>query len=431
MRTLAFQLFPSLLLILSAFVCLSVDRSNTSLLLGAYFTMFAAYMLLAQRSFNIKSLLVLALAMRLMAFGFLPNLSDDLYRFVWDGWCSLRGISPYQFTPSELLLRDTSFSQELFAQLNSPEYISVYPPLAQVSFAMTTFLSGGDLMISSGIFRIQMLLAESLLVFFLYHLLPEGKFKQVLPWLLLNPLWLLESYGNLHFELVMLSFLLGSVVLLVRQKWLLSAVFLALAASFKLHALILLPYFFFRLGWKKGALFSAASLGFIGLLYIPLLPNIEIEAFISSFGLYFKKFEFNASLYYMLRWIRFEWLGYNDIARVGPFLAALSTAFILFISYRLRKKDFSTAYVWIMLIFLIGATTVHPWYILGMILFGSIADLRFPLLWSSLIFLSYFAYGNENFQESLLLIGLEYTIVLLFILYELDYLKIFRSFKAR
>jgi len=64
-------------------------------------------------------------------------------------------------------------------------------------------------------------------------------------------------------------------------------------------------------------------------------------------------------------------------------------------------------------------------------LFGSIADLRFPLLWSSLIFLSYFAYGNENFQESLLLIGLEYTIVLLFILYELDYLKIFRSFKAR
>ncbi len=432
MRAVAFQVFPSLLMILMALGCFYIERSDTSILFGLYFVMFSVYMILARQEWNLKSLIFLSIALRLMSFGFLPNLSDDVYRFVWDGWCSLKGISPYAFAPSELIGRDPSFSKELFSQLNSPEYFSVYPPLAQVSFALTTFLSEGDTMVSSGIFRIQFLLGESLLIFFLFHLLPKWKFKQVVPWLVLNPLWLIESYGNLHFELLMLSFLLGSVVFLVRSKWLLSAVFIALAAGFKLHALILLPYFFFRLGLKKGSLFSGIVLSILGLLYLPLFPELKLSGMGSSLGLYFQNFEFNASLYYLLRWIRWEWIGYNDIARIGPLLAIVSSALILFFSYRFRKKDFSTAYIWIMLIFLLGATTVHPWYILGMVMFGSIADARFPTLWSSLIFLSYCAYGQEEFDESMLLIALEYSLLFAFVVYETGiYLKILRSFKAR
>jgi alpha-1,6-mannosyltransferase len=430
-RNLAFTLFPSLLLLACTFICVSIDRSETSLLFGAYFCMFSAYVILARRELDLKVILLLALAARLITFGYVPNLSDDVFRFIWDGLCSLNGISPFAQLPSELVNSNTAFDPLLYEQLNSQQYFSIYPPLAQACFVLVTYISGGDVWLSSALFRVIFFGSELMLIFFLRELLPGWKWEKVLPWLLLNPLWILESYANLHFELIMLSFLLGAVVLIVRRKWWMSAIFLALSAAAKLLSLLLLPYFVFRLGWKKGSAYALIVLGVNVLFWLALLPNAQMEGAFSSLLLYFQSFEFNASFYYFFRWIGTLIMGWNPIAYIGPTLSMIGAILILWISWKKRNESSAVVYLWLTTIYLLAATTVHPWYILGLILFGTIANKNYPIVWSSLIFLSYFSYDSVPPLESMWLIALEYLTLFAFMLYESGYYrKILRLFKA-
>lgn len=65
---------------------------------------------------------------------------------------------------------------------------------------------------------------------------------------------------------------------------------------------------------------------------LPLWKNL-----LQSANLYYQKFEFNASIYYLLRQIGFWWYGYNTIAFLGKALAVLAIAGIFFICW-LEKK---------------------------------------------------------------------------------------------
>jgi hypothetical protein len=59
-------------------------------------------------------------------------LSDDLYRYLWDGRVSGHGIDPYLYTPDDPAhfgLRDA-----LHRRVNNPEIPTIYPPVAQLFF---------------------------------------------------------------------------------------------------------------------------------------------------------------------------------------------------------------------------------------------------------------------------------------------------------
>ncbi len=59
-----------------------------------------------------------------------PRLSEDIYRFIWDGRLVFLGINPFNFKPSyfiEQQLYTDVLTPTLFSQLNSPNYYSVYP----------------------------------------------------------------------------------------------------------------------------------------------------------------------------------------------------------------------------------------------------------------------------------------------------------------
>ena len=64
------------------------------------------------------------------------------------------------------------------------------------------------------------------------------------------------------------------------------------------------------------------------------------------------------------------------------------------------------------------SSTVHPWYLVFLVLLGILADFRYPLVWSAVVILSYFAYSNPEYQEHLGLLTLEYFIVFGYIAYE-------------
>jgi len=85
-------------------------------------------------------LLWISMGFRLIFIIAIPALSDDYFRFIWDGKLFVNGINPYLSIPSEIINTDLAktagLSQELYKGLNSPEYFSVYPPVNQLLFAI-------------------------------------------------------------------------------------------------------------------------------------------------------------------------------------------------------------------------------------------------------------------------------------------------------
>src|SRR5690606_9314166 len=114
----------------------------------------------------------------------------------------------------------------------------------------------------------------------------------------------------------------------------------------------------------------------------------------SSLDLYFRTFEFNASIYYLFRAIGTWWYGYNPIHFIGPLCTILMLSICVWL-YRIRKvSDIPRLMDSLILcgtVYLVFATTVHPWY-LSIILPFAYLNRRWSLiLWSYLIFASYHA----------------------------------------
>mgnify|MGYP007000099231 CR=1 len=52
---------------------------------------------------SLSEILFFGISFRLALFFAYPWLSDDFYRFIWDGLVIGENINPYEYTPSELI----------------------------------------------------------------------------------------------------------------------------------------------------------------------------------------------------------------------------------------------------------------------------------------------------------------------------------------
>ena len=105
--------------------------------------MLAAWRLAATRRTRMAPLLVAALAFRVIAACAPPSLSDDVYRYVWDGRVQLHGFHPYRHAPEDPALdalRDADWTR-----INHPELRTIYPPLAQGLFLALAAVDAGPL----------------------------------------------------------------------------------------------------------------------------------------------------------------------------------------------------------------------------------------------------------------------------------------------
>lgn len=410
------------------FITYFLQRYETVELLTVYTLAFLAYVgcvLLARSKQSIYLLLGVAVVGRLILLPAQPNLSDDIYRFVWDGRLLQQDVNPFAYLPSELMNGKADslgidIDPELYIALNSPDYYTIYPPINQAVFTLAVKLFPNSLTGSTWVIRAILLLAELGTLWLLFQLAKRYRIsQQQVLWYALNPLAILEMTGNLHFEALMVFFLLGSVYLLEKQKWIRSALLFALAVCTKLLPLMFLPLYLRRLGWQKVLLFYAVIGIATLLMFLPLLSSELIAGLQGSIGLYFQKFEFNASLYYIVREIGYYWKGYNIIQTAGTQLAV--TAFLLIILYTFleRKKHVMSAFGWVWLIYLLLALTIHPWYVLPLLAFTVLTPYRYAVVWTYFIFLTYAGYTIDNFQENLWLVFLEYSVVITWLGYEL------------
>lgn len=404
------------------------ERHESFPLLFIYTISFAAYLAIlftARSLHNITWLLAIAMALRCLLLPAAPHLSDDIYRFIWDGRLWNQGINPFTYLPSELISNEMAtqlqgINSELYEALNSPDYFTVYPPVNQFIFAFATKIFPASLSGSTIIIRMFILLAEGLNLWLLYRLVQSAKLpvRNVLIYNL-NPLVILELTGNLHFEAVMLCFVLLSLFFLSKSKVIISAIFFALAICTKLVPLIFLPLYLRRLQFRQAIYFYGIITLTIVLLFLPLLSQELIMGMSSSIGLYFQKFEFNASIYYLVREIGYYVKGYNIIESAGKWLAVITLLFILIFTWFERNRKLPAAFMWVLLIYLLLATTVHPWYITPLLAFSIFTSYRFAVVWSYLIFFSYIGYTLDGYTENLSITALEYAIVLSILAYEL------------
>ncbi|MEM0939742.1 MAG: hypothetical protein AAGI25_08115 [Bacteroidota bacterium] len=399
-----------------------IERYQSGALLMAFVSSFICYLFLLQEQKSDRLLFVFGLLARLVLFFSLPSLSDDVYRFIWDGLLLKNGIHPFSALPESYLAQEIpGLDKELFKKLNSPNYFTIYPPFNQAIFWLSVNLSTSWLA-SVNIMR-SILSAADIGSFLLLRKTLEHykKDRHLAFWYFLNPLVVVELTGNLHFEGLVVFFLLIGALAFEKQRNWLSVSGFGLAIGTKLLPLIYLPsLFFYGLEMKRWWIaLASAILGAITIL--PMLNETLITGMASSLELYFRKFEFNASLYFIAREIGFLIYGYNNIAKIGPLLSVLSLLSILGVSAvaSVKKWNLFKSFLFILTIYLFFATIIHPWYIIPLIAFGILSRYRFPILWSFLIFLTYLGYTTHGFELPLWIVFLEYLSVSTFAVAEL------------
>ncbi len=417
-----------------------IQRHERLPLLSLYTLSFLAYSILVYTTRTQKQvwwLLGVAVLCRLLLLPVLPNLSDDFYRFVWDGRLWNHGVNPFAYLPSDLIKSSLADSlpgirQTLYQSLNSPDYFTIYPPVNQLIFAVATWIFPDSVAGSVLVIRTFILLTEVCNLWLLWMLLQQAKLpvRNVLIYAL-NPLVILELTSNLHFEGVALCFLLGSLYFLQKERWVVSAIFFAFAICTKLVPLIFLPLYLRRLGWRKALYFYTVTGMTTVLLFFPLLSRELIEGMRKSIGLYFQKFEFNASIYYLMREIGYYRKGYNVIETAGKQLAVSTFVLILAFAWLEKNRRLPAAFMWVLLIYLLLSTTVHPWYVIPLLAFSTFTPYRYAWVWSALIFFSYIGYTAGGYTENLVITAVEYGLVLGMLGYEWYHHRALASLRSR
>jgi hypothetical protein len=411
-----------------AMLAFGADRSDFHVFSLGVGVLFAGYFwVLTRRSESWPFYLGVAVLARLILLFAEPWLSDDIFRFIWDGHLWQAGINPFTALPSAYAEQGFSvpgLNAELYEQLNSAEYFTIYPPIPQGTFWLSVWLFPDSIQGATLVQRLGLLAAEVATIIWLlpktlrlWGLSPSRTLLYAL-----NPLVILEIVGNIHHEGYVVFFMVLALYGFRQKKWIGGGLALAGAVCAKLLPLMFAPFLWRRAGFKNGMiLFTAMGLAIL-LAFWPLYDPAFFHGFRNSIDLYFRRFEFNASIFYIIRWIGFELRGYDIIRTVGPELAKVVLIAILALAALERRPRWANLpgrMLAAITIYLALATTVHPWYLTLPIFLCCFTRFRFPVVWSVLIMGTYINYSYPEYRENMAVVAIEYVVVYSVLLWEI------------
>lgn len=408
-----------------------IVREQSFVLVTLYFSLFVFSYFLVKSCDSLKKILGVGILFRLILLIATPLLSEDFYRFIWDGMLVANHLNPYEATPDFLnkssAFFSSQFSQDLYNGMGalSAKHYSNYPPLNQLGFYFASILGGDSILANIVNIRMLLILAD-LGVFWVgikllkFLGLPEKR----IAFYFLNPLIIVELIGNLHWEgTMMFFFLLGLYYVFIKNKWRWSVMPMAASIALKLIPLLILPLLWKFLKPKKSIIFGLLTLVCILLFFIPLFTvQGGVDHYLKTISLWFNRFEFNGSLYYVIREFGYKVKGYNIIRMLGeviPYFIITLVACFTFIRNNKTPKSVINGMLLMLSCYFFISTTVHPWYIVSLVTIGLFTNYSYPLIWSALVVLSYVTYGNYNFNENFYLISIQYGIVYVVLVYEL------------
>ena len=366
--------------------------------------MMAGRVVLSRSSGKLPSvILVAALLFRMVAALGGPAMSDDIYRYVWDGRVQAAGHHPYLHPPEaeELApLRDADWEK-----INHRSIGTIYPPLSQLFFRGLAAAGAGvrGFRIAFGLLDFGVVLALLLL------LRRTGRPPGRVVWYAWNPLAVMESSGSGHVEP------LGVLLVVLAAVWLCSdprapgraAAALAAGIHVKLFPVVLLPGYLRRMNLPAILVLAAVLVG----LALPFV--IAGPATGEGLYRYAERWERNGLIFFALREGAealdtgnrlkpladglglpglYRWLWPRELAKVAVVL--LAGGWILWLAYRRRLEPVGET-MWVLGGLTLLLPTVHPWYLLWMLPFAAACCSPGWLLLGTTVSLAYLGEGSD------------------------------------
>ena len=298
-----------------------------------------------------------------------PTLSEDVYRYLWDGRLVAHGVNPYAHAPADSAL--APFHDDLLDRLNHFDVPTIYPPAAQLVFGAIATLEPRPWAVKLATGALEIALWIALLNLLRRRGLAEERLL-IFAW---SPLVLIESYGSGHLDLWTAAFLVVALAMLEVKRSRSSGMAYALAVMTKYTPLLLVPYLLRR---RTFALLGVAA----AVCLLLLLPFRSAGASLwTGLSTYLATWEFNGSLYKLLRAV-----GLADPAARLVLTGALAAA-ALWISVRARTAP--GAMLALFTAYLLVSPTVFPWYLVTLAALLPLYPSPALLAFTGLVALSY------------------------------------------
>lgn len=349
----------------------------------------------------------IAILARLALLPLAPELSDDIYRYLWDGHLLTQGVNPYAHPPGDEAL--AALRTPWHGKINHPEVPTIYPPLSQLLFGA---VAGGAVILAGGpIIAAKLVwLCFDLGCGLLLHRIARRTGRNpapVLIWYLWSPLLIVETAWSAHFDSVGL-FLMAALILAVqrregrpdqgevRRSWL-PGTLLAAATLVKFAPVAALPALVRRQGPANLLAFTAVCAVF----YFPFvaagpvggvgfLEPVGFAALTEGLRTYARHWSANEGAFAVIAAVA------GDPVQARVAATALVLAVVAWVSW--RRYSVERALLWILGAGLLLSPTVHPWYVLWILPMAALRGSHPFLLLGGLVFLGY--WGLASYEAS-------------------------------
>jgi 4-amino-4-deoxy-L-arabinose transferase-like glycosyltransferase len=371
---------------------------------GSYTPTFLVFFLLASGGYTlaifrlnrdrvpIKVIFGFAIAFRFTLLFTSPSLSDDVYRYVWDGHLLNSGINPYALPVNSQVL--DAFDIPLRALVNHNWMASPYLPVAQLVFAVVEFLIPQNILVFRATAVLFDLLTGWLVLDILRRLRLPGRNVLIYLW---NPLVIIEFADGAHVDAVMIFFIMFAFWFLLKETHtdnsnsFGSTVALAAATLTKFVPVLLVPIFWWRWEWKNRIVFGSILLLAVG-LFVPgagfgIVGPLDGTGVFGALRIYFQWWNFNSGIYH---WLEVLISGYTTpgavpveiVGQTPIYIAkAITVAFLGiavfltgWVAWKINKSDQQNNQEQVLILirlamvplgaYLLFTATIHPWYVI-------------------------------------------------------------------
>ncbi len=321
---------------------------------------------------------------RLMVWPLAPGLSDDPYRYRWEGKLQAAGGNPYDARPADA--RWTTLRDETYARVPGKDFKAVYGPVIEQIERWTyraAAAASPDPERQVFWFKLPFALCDLGAMAALWHLLAAHGLPRerilIYAW---SPLTVVEFWATGHNDSVVALLIALAFVAAARSRWTWSFVALSLAIGAKIWPVLLFPLF---IGWKQKRPLRWwqwwVTIPITGLLVLPYWTNVtENLQFMSGFMGGWRN---NDSLYGLILWLA------RDLYRAKYAAFAIVAAAVAILT--LMEIPIERASLWAIAVMLMVSANCHPWYLTWLLPLLVLIPVPGLLLWTALVPLAYSA----------------------------------------
>ena len=288
-----------------------------------------------------------------------PLLSNDIYRYIWDGKVQAAGTNPYRYFPVDQALaqlRDAA----IYPNINRPDYATtIYPPVAQMFFFLVTRLGETVTTMKLGLVACEGVTVAIIIAFLRRLGRPETRVVAY-AW---HPLPIWEIANNGHVDALMVMLMMLGLWLGLTGRPLRGAAAIALAALAKPFALLSLAAIWRPWDWRV----PVAVIAIIAACYLPYLSvGWGVFGFLTSGYLQEEHISTGGAFWIVSAWRSLFDAMQGDTIVFAAGSALLITALAMFAAHR-EPHSMSASLTdlnWLLLVFFLLLSPNYPWYFL-------------------------------------------------------------------